>query len=110
MFELDVEMAAKLRERRARKNITLEEASQEIGISRRTLGQIENEKILSVRKTVYKKLVDWLVNEKIYKEQQPIIAEENNTKRNCTENIGTVKRGRFGRHLASERRCRDDCS
>lgn len=68
MFELDVEMAAKLRERRARKNITLEEASQEIGISRRTLGQIENEKILSVRKTVYKKLVDWLVNEKNYKE------------------------------------------
>lgn len=68
MFELDLEMIAKLRERRARKNITLEKASQEIGISRRTLGQIENEKILSVRKTVYKKLVDWLVNEKIYKE------------------------------------------
>lgn len=68
VFELDLEMIAKLRERRARKNITLEKASQEIGISRRTLGQIENEKILSVRKTVYKKLVDWLVNEKIYKE------------------------------------------
>ena len=68
MFELDLEMIAKLRERRARKNITLEKASQEIGISRRTLGQIENEKILSVRKTVYKKLVDWLGNEKIYKE------------------------------------------
>ncbi|HCR3487027.1 helix-turn-helix transcriptional regulator [Enterococcus faecalis] len=68
MFDLDLEMIAKLRERRARKNITLEKASQEIGISRRTLGQIENEKILSVRKTVYKKLVDWLVNEKIYKE------------------------------------------
>lgn len=68
MFELDLEMIAKLRERRARKNITLEMASQEIGISSKTLGQIENEKILSVRKTVYKKLVDWLVNEKIYKE------------------------------------------
>ncbi|NRD91280.1 toxin-antitoxin system, antitoxin component, Xre domain protein, partial [Enterococcus faecalis] len=50
------------------KNITLEKASHEIGISSKTLGQIENEKILSVRKTVYKKLVDWLVNEKIYKE------------------------------------------
>ncbi len=68
MFELDLEMIAKLRERRARKNITLEKAFHEIGISSKTLGQIENEKILSVRKTVYKKLVDWLVNEKIYKE------------------------------------------
>lgn len=68
MFELDTEMAAKIRERRARKNITLEHASKETGISAKTLGRIENEKILSVSKTVYKKLVDWLVNEKIYKE------------------------------------------
>lgn len=44
MFELDLEMIAKLRERRARKNITLEKASHEIGISSKTLGQIENEK------------------------------------------------------------------
>lgn len=68
MFEIDKEMAAKLRERRARKNITLTTASKEIGISNKTLGRIENEKLLRVRKTVYKKLVDWLVNEKIYKE------------------------------------------
>lgn len=66
MFELDLEMIAKLRERRARKNITLEKASREIGISTKTLGRIENEKLLQVRKTVYKKLVDWLVNEKNY--------------------------------------------
>lgn len=64
MFEIDTEMAAKLRERRARKNITLEQASNEIGISRKTLRGVENENILSVRKTVFKKLVDWLVNEK----------------------------------------------
>ena len=57
-----------LRKRRARKNITLTTASKEIGISNKTLGRIENEKLLRVRKTVYKKLVDWLVNEKIYKE------------------------------------------
>lgn len=68
MFELDFEMAAKLRERRARKNITLEVAACEIGISAKTLGKIENECLQLVRKTVYKKLVDWLVNEKIYKE------------------------------------------
>lgn len=65
MFEIDKEMAAKLRERRARKNITLDQACLEIGISRRTLGKIENEQLLLVRKTVFKKLVDWLVNEKV---------------------------------------------
>lgn len=67
MFELDLEMIAKLRERRARKNITLANAANEIGISSKTLGRIENEQILSVRKTVYKKLVDWLINEKVTK-------------------------------------------
>ena len=64
MFEIDKEMAAKLRERRARKNITLQFAASEIGINRMTLGKIENEQIKSVRKTVFKKLIDWLVNEK----------------------------------------------
>lgn len=68
MFELNSEMAAKIRERRARKNITLTEAATEIGVSAKTLGMIENEQLPSVRKTVYTKLVDWLVNEKIYKE------------------------------------------
>ncbi|MCO5478577.1 helix-turn-helix domain-containing protein [Enterococcus gallinarum] len=66
MFEIDIEMAAKIRERRARKKLTLNQASKEIGISARTLGMIENEKINSVKKTVYKKLVDWLINEKKY--------------------------------------------
>lgn len=66
MFELDTEMAAKLRERRARKNITLGAAACEIGISAKTLGRIENEQLVSVRKTVYKKLADWLVNEKTF--------------------------------------------
>ncbi|MFG5429353.1 helix-turn-helix domain-containing protein [Enterococcus faecalis] len=67
MFELDLEMIAKLRERRARKNVTLVIAAKEIGISSKTLGRIENEQILSVRKTVYKKIVDWLINEKVNK-------------------------------------------
>ncbi|MFB5455442.1 helix-turn-helix transcriptional regulator [Enterococcus avium] len=68
MFEIDSEMAAKIRERRARNNITLGAAACEIGISAKTLGKIENEHLQLVRKTVYKKLVDWLVNEKNYKE------------------------------------------
>lgn len=64
MFELDLEMIAKLRERRARKNITLFRAAEEIGISTKTLGLIENEQRTEVRRTVYEKLVNWLVNEK----------------------------------------------
>lgn len=65
MFKIDKEMAAKLRERRARKNITLEKAANEIGISRRTLSLIEKEKSLVVQKAVFTKLIDWLVNEKV---------------------------------------------
>lgn len=68
MFEIDKEMAAKLRERRARKNITLEVAANEIGITRITLGAIESEKRKVVKRTVYEKLINWLVNEKNYKE------------------------------------------
>ncbi|MEQ7304227.1 helix-turn-helix domain-containing protein [Enterococcus avium] len=68
MFLLDLEMIAKLRERRARKNITLFEAAKEIGVSAKTLGMIENEQRRTVKKTVYEKLIDWLVNEKIYQE------------------------------------------
>lgn len=67
MLELDLEMIAKLREKRARKNITQATAAIQIGISSKTLGKIENEQILSVKKTVYKKLVDWLINEKVSK-------------------------------------------
>lgn len=65
MFELDLEMIAKLRERRARKNITLFQAAAEIGISTKTLGLIENERRTEVRRTVYEKLVNWLINEKM---------------------------------------------
>lgn len=65
MFELDSEMAAKLRERRARKNITLNQAAAEIGISEKTLGLVENGKRVMVKRTVYEKLVNWLINEKI---------------------------------------------
>lgn len=65
MFELDRELSAKLREKRARKNVTLFEASIEIGISQKTLGRIENEKITKVRKTVYEKLVNWLLIDKV---------------------------------------------
>lgn len=64
MFEIDPEMAAKIRERRARKRLTLQEGADEIGISRLTLGDIENEKRKRVYRSVYEKLVNWLINEK----------------------------------------------
>lgn len=62
MIELTTEMIAQLREVRARKNITLAKASQEIGISSKQLGLIENEKISRVRQSVYIKLTNWLVD------------------------------------------------
>lgn len=65
MYELNPEMAAKLRERRARKRMTLQEAAAEIGISRFTLGEIENEKRKRVYRKVYERLVNWLVNGKM---------------------------------------------
>jgi Helix-turn-helix. len=64
LFEIDLEMAAKIREKRARKNSTLQSAAEEIGISSKTLGEIENEKKTIVRKTVFKKIINWLINEK----------------------------------------------
>ncbi|MDT2427186.1 helix-turn-helix transcriptional regulator [Enterococcus avium] len=65
MFEIDPEMAAKIRERRARKRLTLQQSAEEIGISRMTLGSIESGKRTRVYRNVYEKLVNWLVNEKV---------------------------------------------
>ncbi|MDM8182659.1 helix-turn-helix domain-containing protein [Enterococcus cecorum] len=62
MIELSLEMIAQIRECRARKNITLTEASEEIGISRKMLGLVENEKITRVRQSIYIKLTNWLVD------------------------------------------------
>ena len=62
MIDLPTEMIAQLREARARKNITLAKASQEIGISSKQLGLIENEKVSRVRQSVYVKLTNWLVD------------------------------------------------
>lgn len=62
MIDLTIEMIAQLREARARKNITLAKASQEIGISSKQLGLIENEKVSRVRQSVYVKLTNWLVD------------------------------------------------
>ncbi len=61
LIELNIEIYVKLRERRARKNITLQEASNEIGISSKTLSLIENERLTKVKKSIYRKLIEWLI-------------------------------------------------
>lgn len=68
MFEIGEDFSWRIREKRARKRLSVSAASVEIGISRRTLSLIEVGGEVRVTKTVYKKLVDWLVNGKIYKE------------------------------------------
>lgn len=61
MIILGHEISIKLREKRARKNITLSTASKEIGISSKTLSLIENDRLDKVKKTIYKKITDWLI-------------------------------------------------
>lgn len=61
LIELNIEIYVKLREKRARKNITLQEASKEIGISSKTLSLIENERLTKVKKSIYRKLIEWLI-------------------------------------------------
>lgn len=69
MFEIGKEFSWRIREKRARERISISEAAKQIGITRRTLSLIESGQKGEVKKTTYKKLVDWLVNEKIYKEE-----------------------------------------
>ncbi len=66
MFELEKDLIIKLREKRARKKMTILAASKEIGISSKTLSLIENEKNNRVKKGVYEKLISWLVSKEEY--------------------------------------------
>lgn len=70
MFEVGKDFAWRIREKRARERVSICEASEQIGISRRTLSLVESGKKDKIKKTVYKKLVDWLVNEKVYEEDK----------------------------------------
>lgn len=63
MFVIDENLSSKLREIRARKNITLQQASKEIGISSKTLSLIENEMLVKVKRTTYEKVTKWIINE-----------------------------------------------
>lgn len=63
MFEIDKCLTTRLREIRARKNITLEKASLEIGISSKTLSLLENDSLSRVKKTTYSKITNWIMKE-----------------------------------------------
>lgn len=64
MFDLSEEISWQVRKKRAKYFLTKTKASKEIGISRRTLGQIESGELPKVSKTVFVKLTKWLLAEK----------------------------------------------
>ena len=62
MFDIYVDLAKKVRKLRAEKRLTLAIASNEIGISAKSLSLIENEKKSKINKTTYQKVMNWLIN------------------------------------------------
>lgn len=63
MFEVTKNLSWNLRKKRAKERITVSKAASQIGISRRTLSLIESEEKKEISKTVYKKIVEWLVDD-----------------------------------------------
>lgn len=64
MFEIDKNFCWRVREKRAREQLTKEKAAKEIGISRKTLSLVEKGKKFEVKKIVYRKIVNWLLEER----------------------------------------------
>ncbi|MDS3868010.1 helix-turn-helix domain-containing protein [Staphylococcus hominis] len=62
MFDIDIDFSKKVRKLRAEKKLTLATASNEIGISAKSLSLIENEKKSKINKTTYQKVMNWLIN------------------------------------------------
>ena len=62
MFDIDINFSKKVRTLRAEKNMTLAKASNEIGISSKSLSLIENEKKSKINKRTYQKVMNWLIN------------------------------------------------
>lgn len=63
MFEVDDVLSWRVREKRARQRLTGTIAANQIGISRRTLSLIELGKKEVITKTVYQKVINWLLKE-----------------------------------------------
>lgn len=64
MFSLENDFSWKLRKKRAKLMISKTDASKEIGISRRTYSLVETGRLDKVSRTVYEKLVNWLLRDK----------------------------------------------
>lgn len=62
MFDIDINFSKKVRTLRAEKNMTLAKASNEIGISSKSLSLIENEKKSNINKRTYQKVMNWLIS------------------------------------------------
>ena len=62
MFDIDINFFKNLRTLRAEKNMTLAKASNEIGISSKSLSLIENEKKSKINKRTYQKVMNWLIS------------------------------------------------
>lgn len=61
MMSLSNDISIKLREKRARVQLTIEDASKDIGISNKTLSAIEKGKKNRIHKGVYEKVIKWLL-------------------------------------------------
>lgn len=68
MFEVTSNLSWRLRMKRAKYRVTVSEAANQIGISRRTLSMVESEEKKEISKTGYKKIVDWLIDDEEVKE------------------------------------------
>lgn len=64
MFSLEKDFSWKLRKERAKLMLSKTDVSKEIGISRRTYSLVETGQLDKVSRTVYEKLVNWLLREK----------------------------------------------
>lgn len=65
MFSISKDFSWRIREKRARKRISISEAANQIGISRMTLGSIESGEKNEVRKAVFVKLTNWLMQDEV---------------------------------------------
>lgn len=63
MFQLENDFSWKLRRKRAKLMLTKSSASEIIGISRKTYTQVETGQLTKVTRTVYEKLVNWLLED-----------------------------------------------
>lgn len=63
MFELDKDFSWKLRRKRAKLMLTKTVTAETIGISRKTYTQVERGQLTKITRTVYEKLINWLLED-----------------------------------------------